>query len=94
MEQIVRFITGLVAALVLLGIDLVVYVYSGQFDVAASSPHNALERWALNTTMKRTDDEVWSIVAFIETLPRMSPDQYQQMKQQAGPETHEHVMQH
>jgi len=50
----VRFIAGVVGALVVLGIAGVAYVYSGWFDVAASSSHNALERWALNTTMKRS----------------------------------------
>ncbi len=37
------------------------------------------------------DDEVWSIVAFVEKLPEMSSEQYQQMKQQAGAESHEHM---
>ena len=49
-----RFIAGVVGTLVVLGIAGVAYVYSGWFDVAASSSHNALERWALNTTMKRS----------------------------------------
>ena len=49
-----RFIAGVVGTLVVLGIAVVTYVYSGWFDVAASSSHNALERWALNTTMKRS----------------------------------------
>ncbi len=174
-----RFFVGFVSALVLLGIAGVVYVYSGKFDVAASSSHNAFERWLFNTTMERSvvtrsggvndpppftddmirdgfehydemctvchagpgleqseiskglsppapnlsdavkgwsprqlfwvvkhgvrmtampsfgathdDDEVWSIVAFIQALPQMSPEQYQQMKQQAGAESHEHM---
>jgi mono/diheme cytochrome c family protein len=37
------------------------------------------------------EDEVWSIVAFIEKLPEMSSEQYQQMKPQAGAEGHEHM---
>ena len=37
------------------------------------------------------DDEVWSIVAFVEKLPQLSPEQYQRMKQEARPETHEHM---
>ena len=36
------------------------------------------------------DNQVWSIVAFIEQLPGMSYQQYQEMKQQAGPDTHGH----
>jgi mono/diheme cytochrome c family protein len=175
----VRFIAGGVGTLVVLGIAGVAYVYSGWFDVAASSSHNDLERWALNTTMKRSvvagarsvgdpppfgdemfkdgfehydkmctvchggpaierseigeglnprapdlaeavkawtprqlfwiikhgvkmtgmpsfgathdDDEVWNIVAFVEKLPQISPEQYQQMKRQAGPDTHDHM---
>jgi mono/diheme cytochrome c family protein len=31
------------------------------------------------------DNQVWSIVAFIEQLPGMSYQQYQQIKQQAAP---------
>jgi mono/diheme cytochrome c family protein len=165
----------------MLGLASVAYVYSGWFDVAASGPHNALERWALNTTMKRSvvagaisvgdplafsdemvrdgfehydemctvchagpgidqseiskglnppapnladavkdwtprqlywivkngvkmtgmpsfgvthaDDEVWSIVAFIEKLPGMSAEQYQAFKQTASPD-HEHMNEH
>jgi len=50
----VRFFVGFVSALVLLGIAGVVYVYSGKFDVAASSSHNAFERWLFNTTMERS----------------------------------------
>ena len=179
-EQILRFIAGAICTLVLLGIASVVYIYTGRFDVAASSPHNAFERWALSTTMRRSvvagagivgdppafsdemikdgfehfdemctgchggpgierseigkglnpqapkladvvqrwtpaqlfwivkhgvkmtgmpsfgvthnDDEVWSIVAFIEKLPDMSPGQYQQTREQAGADTHEHEL--
>jgi mono/diheme cytochrome c family protein len=31
------------------------------------------------------DNQIWSIVAFIEQLPGMSHEQYQEMKQQAEP---------
>jgi mono/diheme cytochrome c family protein len=174
-----RFVAGVICALVALGIISIAYVYSGWFDVAASSSHFALERWALNTTMKRSviaaarnvadpppfsdemvkdgfghydemctvchagpgierseigkglnpqapdlaeavkawtarqlfwiikhgvkmtgmpsfgathdDDEVWSIVAFVEKLPQISPEQYQRMKREAGPDSHEHM---
>jgi mono/diheme cytochrome c family protein len=37
------------------------------------------------------DNEVWSIVAFIEKLPGMTAEQYQQIKQKAGADTHEHM---
>lgn len=32
-----------------------------------------------------SDDELWSIVAFLQTLPDVTPDQYQAMKQVAMP---------
>ena len=37
-----------------MGFAGIAFVYSGWLDVAASGPHNALERWVLNTTMKRS----------------------------------------
>jgi mono/diheme cytochrome c family protein len=175
----VRFVAGLICALVLLAIASVVYIYSGRFDVAASSPDSALAQWVLDTTMTQsvaaraasvdqppnftddmvrdgfehydemctvchagpgieqseiskglnpqapnlsdavkewtprelfwivkhgvkmtgmpsfgathTDQEVWSIVAFIEKLPGMSADQYQQMKHEAPADSHDHM---
>jgi mono/diheme cytochrome c family protein len=171
----VRFIAGILCALTLPGIAGITFVYSGWFDVAASSPHSKIEQWVFNKTMKQSvvaqaagiadpptftdemvrdgfehydemctvchagpgleqsevskglnppapnlsdavrdwsprqlfwivkhgvrmtampsfgathdEDEVWSIVAFIQKLPQMSPEQYQQMKQQAGQNT-------
>jgi mono/diheme cytochrome c family protein len=38
-----------------------------------------------------TDEEIWSIVAFIEKLPEMTPDQYRAMKRQSGTAIHEHM---
>ncbi len=177
-----RFIAGVLGALVLLGIAGLAYIYTGEFDVAASSLHNAFERWVLNTTMKHSvvartgsvdeplpftgdmivegfehydemctgchggpgierseigkglnpqppnlsdavkawtprqlfwiikhgikmtgmpsfgathnDKDVWNIVAFIEKLPEMSPEQYKQMKQEVPAEVHEHMTPH
>jgi len=31
-----------------------------------------------------TDDEIWSIVAFLQRMPKLSPQEYQAMVQQAG----------
>jgi mono/diheme cytochrome c family protein len=175
----VRFVAGLICALILMSGAGAAYIYSGAFDVAASTPHNVFEQWLFGTAMKRSvvamsgnvseppsftddmvkdgfdhyddmctvchggpgiersevgkglnpqapnlaeavkgwtprqlfwivkngvkmtgmpsfgathnDDEVWSIVAFIEKLPEITPDQYQQMKQQSGADTHEHM---
>jgi mono/diheme cytochrome c family protein len=175
----VRFVTGFISALALLVIAGFAYFYSGQFDVAASSPDSAFAQWVLDTTMTRsvvakavsvdqppkftdemvkdgfehydemctichagpgikqseiskglnppapdlsdavkdwtprqlfwivkqgvkmtgmpsfgathTDEEVWSIVAFIEQLPGMSAEEYQQMKHEAPADSHEHM---
>jgi mono/diheme cytochrome c family protein len=175
----VRFVAGFICALVLLAIASVVYIHSGRFDVAASSPDSVFAQWVLDTTMTHsvaaraasvdqspnftddmvrdgfehydemctvchagpgigqseiskglnpqapnlsdavkewtprelfwivkhgvkmtgmpsfgathTDQEVWSIVAFIEKLPGMSADQYQQMKRDAPADSHDHM---
>jgi mono/diheme cytochrome c family protein len=177
-----RFIAGFLAALVLLAIAGAASVYSGAYDVAASSPHSKLERLILNATMMHsvtaradtvespptfndemvrdgfehydemctvchagpgieqseiskglnppapdlsdavkawtprqlfwivkhgvkmtampsfgathTDEEVWSIVAFIEKLPGMSAERYRQLKQETPSASHEPIMQH
>jgi mono/diheme cytochrome c family protein len=34
-----------------------------------------------------TDDEIWSIVAFLQRMPKLSPQEYQAMARQAGVET-------
>jgi mono/diheme cytochrome c family protein len=31
-----------------------------------------------------TDDEIWSIVAFLQRMPKLTPEQYQEMVRQAG----------
>ena len=49
-----RFIAGAFCVLLLLCIAIVTYIYSGEFDVAASTQHGALEAWALNTAMKQS----------------------------------------
>lgn len=48
-----RFVSGFVAALVLIAAGGLAYIYSGSFDVRASSPHGPLLRWVLGTTMQR-----------------------------------------
>jgi mono/diheme cytochrome c family protein len=32
----------------------------------------------------RSDDEIWTLVAFVQTLPKMTPQQYKQMEQEAA----------
>ena len=78
-----RFVAGVICALVILGLASVAYVYSGWFDVAASSPHNALERWALNTTMKRSvvagAQSVGDPPAFSDEMVRDGFEHYDEM---------------
>lgn len=40
-----------VAVLLLLGIGAVAFIYSGIYDVGASSPHGSISSWILETTM-------------------------------------------
>jgi mono/diheme cytochrome c family protein len=175
-----KFIAGVIFTIILLAVAGAAFIYSGAFDVAASTPHNAFEQWLLNTAMIRSvmaksgdinrppnftddmvkdgfnhyddmctvchsgpgieqseiskglnpqapnladavkfwtprqlfwiikngvkmtgmpsfgkthdDNKIWSIVAFIEKLPGMTAEQYQQIKQKTGPDTHEHMM--
>ncbi len=49
-----RFIFGIVFTLVALGIAGLVYMYTGSYDVAASTPHNPFVRWVLETTMENS----------------------------------------
>ena len=44
----------LVGVLVLVGLAVAVYVYSGRADVAATSPHWAVTEWVLSTAMERS----------------------------------------
>ena len=174
-----RFIVGFITALALLAFGGAIYFYSGQFDIAASTPHNAFEQQVLRTAMElmvvakasgvrepppftdelikdgfehydemcitchggpglerseigkglnpqapllsaavkswssrqlfwivkhgvkmtgmpsfgatHNDQEVWSMVAFIEQLPGMSAEQYQQLKRHAPTDGHNHM---
>jgi len=175
-----RFLAGFVCALALLAIAGAAYIYSGQYDVAASTPHGSLEKWVLSTAMTHSvvsradnigepptftdemvrdgfahyddmcatchvgpgieqseiskglnppapniaeavkawtprqlfwiikngvkmtampsfgathnDQQVWNIVAFVEKLPGMSPQEYERLKQTVPGDTHEHLM--
>jgi len=43
--------------------------------------------------MTHDDDEIWAIVAFLQTMPKLTKEQYQKMAQEAGAgasEEHEH----
>jgi mono/diheme cytochrome c family protein len=168
-----KFIGGISFTLIVVAAAGAAYIYSGAFDVAASTPHNAFEQSLFRTAMRRSvvamsrsisppprftdemvrdgfdhyenmcagchggpgierseigkglnpqapdladavpawspshlfwivknglrmtgmpsfgkthnDNQIWSIVAFIEQLPGMSYEQYQEMEQQAGP---------
>src|SRR4029453_10950048 len=49
-----RFVFGFIAAIVVLAAVGLAVVYTGTYNVAASSPHTGLETWALNTTMRNS----------------------------------------
>jgi len=37
-----------------------------------------------------SDNQLWDLVAFVQKLPSLSPDQYNQMQQEDGAYDHEH----
>ena len=41
-----------------------------------------------------SDDKIWAMVAFVKTLPDMTPAQYKAMQQQAGAMDHDHADEH
>jgi len=44
------------AAVVILAVGLILFIYSGIYDVAADSPHSRPVRWVLETTRERSID--------------------------------------
>ena len=46
-----KIAAGIAATLVVLVGGLLLFIYSGEYNVAATQPHYAPVRWALNTTM-------------------------------------------
>ena len=42
----------IVASALLAGVAAVAYMYSGLYDVSASTPHSGLSNWAMSTTMR------------------------------------------
>jgi mono/diheme cytochrome c family protein len=34
----------------------------------------------------RSDDEIWTLVAFVQTLPKLSPEQFKQMQEEVAQE--------
>jgi mono/diheme cytochrome c family protein len=49
-----RFVLGFMIAIVVLAAAGLAVVYTGAYNVAASSPHTGLETWVLNTTMRNS----------------------------------------
>jgi mono/diheme cytochrome c family protein len=49
-----RFVLGFIVAIVVLIVAGLAVIYSGAYNVAASSPHTGLETWVLNTTMRNS----------------------------------------
>lgn len=49
-----RFLLGFVAALATVALGLLIYVYSGGFNVAASTPSGPVATWVMDQTMQRS----------------------------------------
>jgi mono/diheme cytochrome c family protein len=49
-----RFIAGFIAALIVICIAGLIYIYSGAFNVAATAPYPKILDWVLSTTMDRS----------------------------------------
>jgi mono/diheme cytochrome c family protein len=63
-----RFVLGFIAGIVVLALVGLGFIYSGAYNVAASSPHTGLETWALNTTMRRSVQQRAADVAVPATI--------------------------
>lgn len=50
----IKAIKGLLLLILLAVIGAVAFIYSGVYDIGADSPHFAVTRWALHTTMDRS----------------------------------------
>lgn len=50
----IKAIKGLLLLILLAAIGVVAFIYSGVYDIGADSPHYAVTRWALHTTMDRS----------------------------------------
>jgi hypothetical protein len=78
----VRFIAGLVWAFVLLAVAGGAYIYSGAFNVVASTPYNAFEQWLFGTTMKRSvvagSRDVSQPPPFTDDMIRDGSDHYEE----------------
>ena len=54
MGKTVLVVLTLFVAAVLVALGGVAYVYSGEYNVAATEPHSAFEQWLLGTTMEHS----------------------------------------
>ena len=61
-----RFIAGFIAALIVLALAGLLYMYSGAYNVAASVPDPKFMDWILGTTMQRSDSSQNAIRAMAE----------------------------
>ena len=60
----------IVAIALLTGVGAVAYMYSGLYDVSASTPHSGLSNWAMSTTMRASIERRARDV----TVPELSDD--------------------
>lgn len=50
----IKAIKGLLLLILLAAVGAVIFIYSGVYNIGADSPHFAVTRWALHTTMDRS----------------------------------------
>lgn len=72
----------LLAAVVLVITTLLVFIYFGIYIVKHGIKMTGMPAWGES----HNDQELWDIIAFIRELPRMTPQQYQELTGNAGKE--------
>ncbi len=65
-----KILKTIVAIALLTGVGAVAYMYSGLYDVSASTPHSGLSNWAMSTTMRASIERRARDV----TVPELSDD--------------------
>jgi mono/diheme cytochrome c family protein len=53
-KNMMRIISGIFIAIILLMIGSILYIESGSYDVSQLVPHNAITKWAINTTRRNS----------------------------------------
>lgn len=93
MRAIGRFIRTIVILAIVLAIAALAFAWSGIYDVRVGTGHTPLVNWYLETMRERaiarraesirvpdlSDEEIWSIVAFLQVVSDMTEDEYRQI---------------